>query len=55
VPKYRAKAGAFKGRKAIQIEQTIATVTGQAIFAATPPAPVAAQQQAAAASAGKKK
>ncbi len=60
VPKFRAKAGAFKGRKAIQIEQTISTVTGQAIFAATPPAPQAAMQQpapvpATSTTAGKKK
>jgi flagellar motor switch protein FliM len=59
VPKFRAKAGAFKGRKAIQIEQAIAPVAGQPIVAAAPPAPQSATQSPANAApavpAGKKK
>ena len=55
--KYRAKAGAFKGRKAIQIEQMVSTVSGPSLFAPMPPAPLAATQPAATPSAagGKKK
>lgn len=54
VTKYRAKAGAFKGRKAIQIEQTVSTISAPSLFAPMPPAPQSAAQPAAAAG-GKKK
>jgi hypothetical protein len=42
-----ARAGALKGKKAIQIEQAIATVTGPPIFAAAPPPPKAGAANAA--------
>jgi flagellar motor switch protein FliM len=54
VTKYRAKAGAFKGRKAIQIEQTVSTVSAPSLFAPMPPAPQSAAHPAAPAG-GKKK
>jgi flagellar motor switch protein FliM len=47
VPKFLARAGALKGKKAIQIEQAIATVTGPPIFAAAPPPPKAGAANAA--------
>jgi flagellar motor switch protein FliM len=49
VTKFRAKAGAFKGRKAIQIEQTVTTTPSPAMVA---PSPAAAQPPAGPASNG---
>jgi flagellar motor switch protein FliM len=55
VTKYRAKAGAFKGRKAIQIEQMVSTVSSSSLFAPMPPAPQSASQSSATPTGGKKK
>ncbi|MDZ4817441.1 MAG: FliM/FliN family flagellar motor switch protein, partial [Planctomycetota bacterium] len=59
VTKFRAKPGAFKGRKAIQIDQSVSTVTDKgkptAAALSAVPAPVSAKPVPAAPVAAKKK